>query len=153
YFRQIKVGQVIAYQLDERGHDVDIQIFVDAPYDAFVTETTRFWDASGIDVKLSTDGLTVRTQSLLAIALGGVAFESMGSVETGPAAPDTVFPLYRGETQARAVPDSLVLPVEMRFDQSIRGLAVGAEVDFKGLKLGEVTHIELNFDEQIHRFY
>ena len=36
YFRHIKVGQVVGYQLDATGVDVDVQIFVDAPYDRFV---------------------------------------------------------------------------------------------------------------------
>lgn len=153
YFRQIRVGQVTGYQLDTDGSDVDIHIFIDAPYDRFVTLDTRFWDASGIDLTLSPEGLTLRTQSLLTIALGGIAFEPMSLGNDAPAASGHMFPLYRGEAQARAVPDSVVLPVQMRFDQSIRGLAVGAEVDFKGIKLGEVTSIGLNFDEDTRTFY
>ena len=37
---------------------------------------TRFWHASGIDVSLSATGLTVETQSLLSILVGGIAFET-----------------------------------------------------------------------------
>ncbi|MGE4341200.1 MAG: intermembrane transport protein PqiB, partial [Pigmentiphaga sp.] len=153
YFRYIKVGQVVGYQLDPTGSDVDIQIFVEAPYDRFVTTSARFWDASGIDLTLGANGLTLRTQSLLSIALGGVAFEPFGDEDEARADNNTTFPLYTSETAARAVPDSVVLPVRMRFDQSIRGLAVGAEVDFKGLKLGEVTAIALDYDLEKRSFY
>jgi len=153
YFRYIKVGQVVGYQLDPTGSDVDIQIFVEAPYDRFVTTNARFWDASGIDLTLGPQGLNLRTQSLLSIALGGVAFEPFGQGDEARAEPYTAFPLYASETAARAVPDSVVLPVRMRFDQSIRGLSVGAEVDFKGLKLGEVTAITLDYDTQQRSFY
>jgi len=153
YFRYIKVGQVIGYQLDPTGIDVDIQIFVEAPYDRFVTTSARFWDASGIDLTIGAEGLTLRTQSLLSIALGGVAFEPFGEGDEARADNNTAFPLYASETAARAVPDSVVLPVRMRFDQSIRGLSVGAGVDFKGLKLGEVTAITLDYDIEQRRFY
>ncbi|KAG1247455.1 hypothetical protein G6F65_020157 [Rhizopus arrhizus] len=41
----------------------------------------------------------------------------------------------------------------MRFDQSIRGLAVGAPIDFSGITLGNVTQINLDFDPVSKRFY
>ncbi len=44
------VGQVAAYNLAPDGRSVEMTVFVDAPYDKFVTPETRFWNASGIDV-------------------------------------------------------------------------------------------------------
>ncbi len=57
-----------------------VTVFVEAPYDNFVKPVTRFWNASGIDVKLDADGLNVQTESLAAVLAGGVAFDD------GPAA-------------------------------------------------------------------
>jgi paraquat-inducible protein B len=76
YFRRVPVGQVVAYQLDKSGRNVDITVFINAPYDRFVTADSRFWHASGIDLSVSANGLKVNTQSLSAIMLGGVAFET-----------------------------------------------------------------------------
>jgi paraquat-inducible protein B len=81
YFRRVPVGQVVAYQLDRNGRNVDITVFVNAPYDRFVTADSRFWHASGIDLSVSANGLKVNTQSLSAIMLGGVAFETPVSPE------------------------------------------------------------------------
>src|SRR5215470_12655019 len=75
YFRRLQVGQVASYALDEDGKNLTVKVFVRAPYDQYVNPNTRFWHASGIDLQLSASGLTVRTESLLSILIGGVAFE------------------------------------------------------------------------------
>ena len=76
YFRRLQVGQVASYALDPDGKDLTVKVFVQAPYDQYVNPDTRFWHASGIDVSLSASGLTVQTQSVLSILIGGIAFES-----------------------------------------------------------------------------
>jgi hypothetical protein len=45
--------------------------FVRAPYDAFIRQDSRFWNASRIDVSLTGAGVHVRTESLQAILMGG----------------------------------------------------------------------------------
>jgi paraquat-inducible protein B len=42
--------------------------------------------------------------------------------------------------------------VRMRFNGSVRGLSVGAPVDFDGVELGEVTAIDLDFTPARNRF-
>ncbi|ARP90251.1 paraquat-inducible protein B [Bordetella genomosp. 9] len=154
YYRRISVGQVIGYQLDSTGHYVNIQIFVDAPNDRFVTTDTRFWNASGVDFTLNADGLKVRTQSLLSVAVGGIAFGQRDDDKPAPPAKaDTVFTLYGNETAAQATPDGEPFAVVMRFDQSIRGLSVGAPVDFNGVGLGQVDSITMDFDTESKRFF
>jgi paraquat-inducible protein B len=154
YYRRISVGQVIGYQLDSTGHFVNIQIFVDAPNDKFVTGDTHFWNASGVDFTLNADGLKVRTQSLLSVAVGGVAFGQRDEDKTtNPAKADTVFKLYENQATALATPDGEPFPIVMRYDQSIRGLSVGAPVDFNGIVLGQVDAITMDFDRDSKRFF
>ena len=76
YFRRLQVGQVASYALDKDGKNLTVKVFVQAPYDQYVNPNTRFWHASGIDVSLSASGLTVQTQSVLSILIGGIAFET-----------------------------------------------------------------------------
>ncbi|HTJ98457.1 MAG TPA: MlaD family protein [Bordetella sp.] len=153
YYRRIQVGQVIGYQLSQDGQEVDMQIFVDAPHDRFVTSATRFWNASGVDLQIGADGLKVRTQSLLSVALGGLAFQDIGDAARTVASADTKFELFDSETAARAKPDSLAMKVRMRFEQSVRGLSVGAPIDFNGITLGQVDAINLSLDQEQKRFY
>ena len=155
YFRRINVGRVIGYALDQTGKAVNVEVFVDAPNDKFVTNGTRFWNASGVDFSVNADGLKVRTQSLVSMAVGGVAFEPVLTARDAgtPAAADAQFDLYPTETAAKANPDGEAFPIRMRYDQSIRGLAVGAPIDFSGITLGNVTQINLDFDPVSKRFY
>lgn len=153
YFRRIAVGRVISYELDSSGGTVNLQIFVDAPNDKFVTRGTRFWNASGIDVAFNQDGLQVRTQSLASLVQGGVAFESVSGHDTVMADADASFALYGTEVAAKTNPDGDPVQIRMRFDQSVRGLHVGSSVDFNGMTLGEVVDIDIAFDSQQKRFY
>jgi len=155
YFRRINVGRVIGYALDQNGQAVNVEVFVDAPNDKFVTNGTRFWNASGVDFSVNADGLKVRTQSLVSMAVGGVAFEPVLTARDAgtPAAADAQFDLYPTEAAAKANPDGEAFPIRMRYDQSIRGLAVGAPIDFSGITLGNVTQINLDFDPVAKRFY
>jgi len=153
YFRRINVGRVISYGLDESGDSVNVEVFIDAPNDRFVTSGTRFWNASGIDLQVDTNGLTLHTQSLVSMMLGGVAFAEVDATQKQPAASGSKFELYSSETQATADPDGDPFPIRMHFDQSIRGLSVGATIDFQGIALGEVSRISIDFDDQKKRFF
>ena len=152
YYRRINVGRIVGYNLDESGRAVNIQVFIEAPHDRFVTQGTRFWNASGIDVALGADGLKVHSQSMVSLLLGGIAFDP-ADPGADPAAADSVFTLYGGEEQARATPDGIPLPIRMRFSQSVRGLSVGAPIDFKGINLGEVTSIRMDYDSEKKQFF
>ena len=153
FFRRIQVGQVIGYSLAEKGDAVNVQIFVDAPYDRFVTADARFWNTSGVNFTLDAEGLSVQTGSLVSILAGGVAFAPAHEFDTEPAQADAGFELYGNQVQAMADPDGEPIVVEFHFHQSIRGLKVGAPVDFRGLELGSVIDIDMEFDRDRRQFF
>ena len=149
YFRRIPVGEVVSYALQPDGRGVDIDVFVQAPYDAFVTLDTRFWNASGIDMQIGANGLKVETQSLSSILMGGLAFGTPEyAVAAEPAADQQAFELFVDRDAALAPPTGSPQYLRLRFDQSMRGLTVGAPVEFKGVEFGRVTSITLDYDPQ-----
>src|SRR6266700_5480425 len=75
YYRRLPVGQVIAYELAPDGNTVQVRVFIKAPYDTYVYPETRFWNASGVEVSVGADGVDVRTESLVALLIGGLAFD------------------------------------------------------------------------------
>jgi paraquat-inducible protein B len=103
YFRRVQVGEVVAYTLDADGKGVSLTVFVHAPFDRYVTEHTRFWHASGVDISIDGAGVRVDTQSLISVLVGGIAFEAM--------------------------------PGE-----------IGAPVDLRGVVIGEVSDIGVEYD-------
>lgn len=149
YFRRVEVGQVTGFRLDENGRRLDIQIFVRAPYDRFVTRDTRFWDVSGVDLKLTADGLQVTTESLTSVMSGGVAFltpEDGSGNDAEPAPPEHAFNLFRTQDAALRQPPQVVETFVLRFSESVRGLSVGAPVTLRGISVGEVKAINVDFD-------
>ena len=153
YYRRIQVGRVVAYELDKDGNNVSLQVFVDAPHDRFVTDASRFWNASGVDVSLGANGLKINSQSLATVLAGGIAFQSPPQVPTMTEAKEnTQFTLYDDMPTAMAPPDGPAQYLEMRFDQSMRGLAVDAPVDFLGINVGHVVSVKLDYDEKRERF-
>jgi paraquat-inducible protein B len=152
YFRQFQVGRVIDESLLPDG-STRVLVFVEAPYDDFVKPATRFWNASGIDVRLGADGLNVRTESLAAVLAGGVAFDD-GPTEALAAAVNLPgeFPLYKNETEAMAPPDGDPRFVRMRFARALRGLDVGAPVEFVGVDIGAVVAVDLGYEPKDKSF-
>lgn len=153
YFRRIQVGQVIGYGLNEKGDGVNVQVFIDAPHDKHVTTDARFWNASGVNFSLDAEGVSVQTGSLAAVLAGGVAFAPANEFDTKTAPPDSVFNLAASETKAMADPDGEPVLVEFHFQQSVRGLKVGAPVDFRGMELGNVIDIDIEFDREHRQFF
>ncbi len=158
-YRRTRVGRVVGYALDPKRDELTVKVFVEAPYHTLVTPQTRFWNTSGVDLTLNANGLTLDTQTLASVLAGGISFERMGTpagTVAGPAlqasADGSRFMLFNDRKAALAPPDGEPVPVRMVFDQSVRGLVVGAPVDFLGVDIGVVKRITLLRDARRGRF-
>ena len=153
YYHKIPVGQVVGYALDKDGKGVDVEVFINAPNDAYVTRNTRFWNASGIEVGVSANGFNVKTESLSAVLIGGVAF---GAPEYGLASPVAAegdrFDLFSDQQTALAPPPGKAQYLKLRFNQALRGLKVDAPVEFQGVEIGKVVSVNLDFDLKTSTF-
>jgi paraquat-inducible protein B len=147
FFRRLQVGEVSSYELDQDGKLLTVKVFVRAPYDQYVNPNTRFWHASGIDVSLSASGLKVQTQSVLSILIGGIAFETAATGPAlSPAEANTVFSLYESRAQAFEPATQNPQTYQLIFNESVRGLAPGAPVEFRGIQIGEVAEVRAQID-------
>ncbi|MGX0134932.1 paraquat-inducible protein B [Cupriavidus metallidurans] len=154
YYRRVPVGHVVAYQLDPNGHDITLRVFVNKPYDKLVSADTRFWHASGVDLKLDANGLKLSTQSLVTVMLGGVAFQAPEhSTAHIAAAENTEFLLAADQSEAMKEPEELAPALAvLNFDQSVRGLSPGAPVDFRGVTVGQVRSIGIEYQRDKKAF-
>lgn len=147
YYRQIKVGQVVSYQLEKDQKTVNLKVFVHAPHHELVRKNTKFWNASGLDVALDASGIRIRTQSLVTLMLGGIAFDIPAETKPGdPAQKDDVFTLYENQEDIHQKKATELRHWILEFKGSVRGLAKEAPVEFRGIKIGEVTDIRAEFD-------
>ncbi|WP_165855515.1 intermembrane transport protein PqiB [Marinobacter sp. JSM 1782161] len=153
YYRKVRVGQVVSYGLDKSGDGVDVVVFVNAPNDRFVTGDTRFWNASGIDIGVSADGLELDSESLISVLTGGIAFGTPEfSANREPAQAGTQFQLFNERGVALSPGKGPAQMIRMRFDQSLRGLKEGSPVELIGKEIGEVSRVTLDYDPASHTF-
>jgi paraquat-inducible protein B len=147
YYRQIKVGQIVSYELEEDNRTIRFRVFVHAPHHELVYENSKFWNASGLDVSLDADGIKIQTESLVSLIGGGIAFDVPDGQTPGkPASKDQVFTLYQNREDIYEKVSAELNHWILQFEGSVRGLSEGAPVEYKGIKFGEVSDIRARFD-------
>lgn len=148
YYRHIQVGQVVNFRLDKDGGAVTIEIFVSKPHDSLVSSTTRFWNASGFDVRMNADGVSIDSESVISMLIGGVAFDNLESLDDKgmPAQDGQFFPLYANRAQAHERAYLNKKRFVLLFGDSVRGLSLNAPVMVRGIQVGQVLDIQLEFD-------
>ena len=147
FFRDLNVGEVLGWDIGDMARNVTIHAFVRAPYDRYVNDDTRFWNASGVSLKLGATGVELQMESLRALLLGGVAFNTPDEkAAAAMSAEDHVFPLFADENTAQAASYSRKIPVVSYFSGSVRGLAAGSEVVMHGLVVGHVVSVSITYD-------
>ncbi|CAI8770316.1 intermembrane transport protein PqiB [Methylococcus capsulatus] len=153
YFRDIEVGQVVNVGLAEDNRSVQVEIFIDAPYHRLVHNSTRFWQVSGIDLSLSAQGVNLKVGSIMSLLQGGITFETptLNDPKVQSSEPNTRFRLHKDFASIAEGTYTLRQPYLLFFDDSVRGLNVGAPVELKGIRVGTVTELKLALDFGAHK--
>src|SRR3954451_1817219 len=147
YYRGLRVGQVLGRTLNENRRSFTFAVFVDAPNDRLVRDTSRFWNASGIDVSVGANGVSVATESLQSILAGGVAFDTPGIEAPGEeAAAGHAFHPYESRRKVDEPVITEKVPFLVEFSGSVCGLHAGSPVQFNGIPVGVVTDVRLEYD-------
>lgn len=146
YYRGIKVGRVVDYNFDTTADSIQLKVFINAPFHEKVRQHTRFWNASGVDFTVDATGVKLDTQSLVSILLGGITFDIPHDRPTAQAEENSVFQLYENYHSSTEESYAIKRYYWLYFNQTVRGLSAGAPVEIKGIKVGEVVNIELQFD-------
>lgn len=151
FYRDLKVGEVLSYDVGDGSGPVRIQVFVRAPYDRFVQKETHFWNVSGFSVDVGAQGVRVQVASLQAVLSGGVGFDAPEGPKGRPVPAETSFKLYSDYREAQNAGYTDKLPFEALFTSNVRGLAVGAPVELLGIQVGLVTSIVLDVSQATGR--
>ncbi|MAL78331.1 MAG: hypothetical protein CMN55_04365 [Sneathiella sp.] len=153
-YKGLTVGSVLGYRLAEDKTAVDVYAFVENPYDELVRGGTQFWNAGGVNLSVTTSGFEVGASSLQNLIVGGIEFATPPRhQDTSLAAARQKFTLYDNEKARDDARFTEKIIYILYFDGSVSGLAVGANVEFKGIKVGTVRRIGLEIDEHNLKYY
>jgi paraquat-inducible protein B len=147
YLRGLQVGQVTKVGVASNAEGAVMEIFVDAPHHLQVQPGTRFWNASGVDLTVSAQGIKLDTQSLKSVLVGGIAFQTPVGPAVAPAPADAAFPLYATREAAFRHPGATASYL-LVFSRPVRRLSPGAPVELLGLEVGEVAAVDVDFHPQ-----
>jgi paraquat-inducible protein B len=93
--------------------------------------------------------MQLEMESIVSLLTGGIAFETLPEHADSPAAQaGTVFTLYDNHSDILEDPITIAHTFITRYSGSVRGLAPGAPVEFRGIRIGTVKSIEIGFDPE-----
>ena len=140
----IEVGYLEEPELSSDGRQVIVNAFIESPYDRRLTTSTRFWDTSGFSVSFGASGVSLNVNSLASLIEGGIAFDTLVSGGS-PITEGHRYDVFSSREIARDSlfndPDAEVLEVAVLFEDTVSGLAVGADVNLQGIRVGEVSNL------------
>ncbi len=145
-YKGIKVGRIESRTFSSAHQRVEFGAFIQGSFGELVTDRSRFWNVSGIDLDVSSAGVRLRTGTLESLVAGGVAFDSDDTgVPAHPADDGAIFPLYENKDSTEEVTLNPRLTYLLLFKDSVRGLAKDAPVEFRGIRVGTVADISFDY--------
>ena len=143
-YKGLTVGQFehIYFNFDERV--VYYNAFIKAPYHQLVTTNTKFWDVSGLRMDLTADGLSIQTGNIETMLTNGVTFDVPRGMENGEEITErTDFDIYANYKAADDERYKNSIEYIVLVSNTIRGLNVGAPVEYRGVLMGHVKSVNL----------
>ncbi|MBN2125079.1 MAG: MCE family protein [Deltaproteobacteria bacterium] len=149
YYQGILAGEVLGWELGTDRKSILIYAFIEAPFDKLVRSNTRFWNISGVDVSVGAGGFSVHMESVQSLIYGGIAFETPDTLEkVKENVEGLVFTLHDDYASIQEQVFTRKIIFVLFFEGSVRGLQPGAPVEFKGIKVGSVKDVRLEFNSR-----
>ncbi|SSY80958.1 intermembrane transport protein PqiB [Alysiella crassa] len=136
------VGTVESAKFDPSTQTVNYSIFIHSPNESLITSASLFWLDSGVNIRTDGAGVSIQTPPLSALLSGAISFytpkfiDNQSSVKNGDQ-----FKIFNDRRELESQPSPRTLYYVAFFDNSVRGLEIGAPVEYKGIKIGTVADV------------
>lgn len=140
------VGRVENSHFDPEKREMRHRLYIQSPYEVLVTNTTRFWTASGLDIRLDSEGFRVNVASLESLVGGGITFGVPNNASMGRQAKEGAnYVLFNDEDSAKEGRYGEYLEYVLLVDDTVRGLSNNAPVEYRGVRIGTVVSVPWKF--------
>jgi paraquat-inducible protein B len=149
-YKGLTVGQFEDIYFNFKERVVYYNAFVKAPYHQLITSNTKFWDVSGLSLNLSADGISVKTGNFETMLTNGVTFGIPEGMDVGEKIGErSYYDIYANYEAADDERYRSSIEFVVLVSDSIRGLSVGAPVEYRGVQIGKVlsTNLTLSRDQ------
>src|SRR5258708_15557 len=174
HYNGVDIGTVTTVELSKDHKHVTMTAQMAPKTESFLVEDTKLWvvrprisgaNITGLGTLISGAYIGVEIGSskedrrdlwaleMPAVLRGGIAFEPAVTDAILPAADvNTVFTLFKDRAEAFNPPPRSPQTYQLVFKDSVRGLAPGAPVEFRGIPIGEVASIRAQIDLKTFEF-
>jgi paraquat-inducible protein B len=150
YYHGVQVGEITGHELSDRDGSVAIKIFIYAPHDLLIHTGSRFWPSSGVQLELGGQGLKIGIESFLTLVAGGIVFDTPNKVLVGPPSPPgSTFKLYADREAAEEAAEGVRVSYRLSFPGSLHGVGVGTPVELRGITVGHVSQLRLEYEPTV----
>ncbi|MEO8379853.1 MAG: MlaD family protein [Acidobacteriota bacterium] len=144
-YQGIRVGRVLGTEYDEKREITAVHVFVVQRFAARVRQSTRFFRAGGLSLRLGGGGLSMGDASLSSLLSAPIGFYTPEVMAGAPVAEGTRFELHDSRPAAVAAADGPHLTYLTYFTGPIGGLTPGTPVQMKGVQIGRVREVHLRY--------
>ena len=154
FYKNIKVGKVAYKYLSLDDKHVDVVVYVQNQYAAYIHTDTKFWMKNTMRVDFTRGKIDVDIAPLNFLLTGGIVFSSP-NVKKGMKTPtDYIFTLHKSQTEAESHTVGSGMKENHKFllltEDSISSLSHGSVVRFDGFDIGKVLKIKLSYNKNKH---
>jgi paraquat-inducible protein B len=141
-YKGLKVGEFESVYFNFEQRIVYYNTFIEAPYHDLITTNTKFWNTSGVQMELGANGVKIKSGSIETLLTNGVAFGVPEGMPLGAKIDErSYFNIHESYESAAEERYKLSAQFVVLVDDTVRGLQVGAPVEYRGIKVGKVLQI------------
>ncbi len=137
-YRNLQVGKIEGYTLLNNGFKISASI--DNQFKHLITKSSVFWVQSAIEINAGLAGVSIKAAPLKSLLEGGISFDDVPDVENKA---NGYWMLHSSYKQAKKY--GQLISLKLAGDNK---LSIGADINFNGIKVGEVTYLMPNFEQQ-----
>jgi paraquat-inducible protein B len=147
YYHGVKVGEVTEQALSDKDGTVSIKIFIYDPHNELIRPGSEFWVSAGVEASLGAQGLRLETETLQTLLTGAIVFDTPpAALAEAESPPGSSFTLYRDRKSAADSADPVRVFYQVSFPGALHGLAIGTSVELRGIPIGRVSALRLEYD-------